>query len=370
MKITLKASEIKDVLNMASDIINTLEKNNNFLEGTKAIKFAINKDKSFIEITNYVNTLQYKINPISYDEEGTYFFRTYKFSEIIKTINLEEIEINIKPESEIALIKTGKGAFKVPMGVDPLMPDTGEFEVMAEINVNDFVKQASKVMFTIVESVSNSTAGLNIEISETGNIAFAGTDGYLIARTTSKQGKATEGDIRIAKEGLNTLRKLKGNAGTLERTASRIAIRTDLFTFITAQVAGKYVNYKNVIGTETVNSLKIDRRNFADILNMAAPLAGEITKDRKIEVDFAAGSGRMKIAADDNPIGKAELFITVQDPKNKNIGYKARLHMGRLQAIMKNIETDNIIFSYGENKGLYINPEGSEDLFFMMPMRK
>ena len=337
------------------------------LEGVK-IKLA----DSALTLTGY--DLEIGINttiPVISSDSGELIVNSRLFSDIIKKMPTEEIEINVSDNMSVT-VTTGSG---VPECTIPAL-SASEYPAIPELYEGDEIRLSQAVLKSLISETvfavsTNDTKpilkGELFEISAN-KLNVVAIDGFRLAvRTESVK---IDGDMKfiVPSKTLQEVSRLLKDEDDLECgirvTKKQVVFDFSGYTVFSRLLEGEFHNYKGSIPQNSVTEVIINKRELIDCLERASLLINERIKS---PVRCLFDNGTLKVSCNTS-IGKIndENPVEITGPKIE-IGFNCKFLLDPLKVI----KDDKIkLMMNGGNLPMKIVPlEGEEYTYLVLPVR-
>ena len=306
-------------------------------------------------------------------EEGRAVLPGKLFTEIVRKLPLGDVDINVN-EKLIASIKCMQSRTTLS-GMSAIdFPQTREMERGNEIylpqkKLRDMI---NKVVFAIATDESRQVlTGCLLEVRSS-EVRVIALDGFRLALQkyegsfTLPAEKTTMECIipgRVAQE----LGKIMDDSDepatlTLERTHMSVSFgKTELLTVL---LAGEYINYRQILPTEFLTSVKASTASLADAVERASLMARE-GKNNRIQMHISESIMQITSNADRGDVlEEIEIYL---DGKDIDIAFNARY----ISDVIRNTGSSEICMRFNSNVSpCVISPaDGDDYLYLVLPVR-
>ncbi|MDH3639074.1 MAG: DNA polymerase III subunit beta, partial [Gammaproteobacteria bacterium] len=155
-----------------------------------------------------------------------------------------------------------------------------------------------------------------------------------------------------------------GKTARVALSANHLRLDTDSLRFVTKLIDGRFPDYEKVIPKALSIDLRVNRREFHDVLNRAAILTNE--KFRGVRLSLS--KNQMTVTAHNPEQEEAVDQIEVDyDGAELEIGF----NVGYLMEALRVLNTDEVeVGLQDSNSSCTLEaPEGGDTLYLVMPMR-
>lgn len=210
MKVQLKTPQLQEILDITSKFVSK----HSTLPILENIYIKTNIDSIIFRATDMEKYVEVEL-PATIQAEGAITVNARTFTDIIKTIDEESIELVVDQNKDIITLKTPSDNFKIK-GISAneyvAVPEVSKDNTLT-IDATSFIKGISKVEFAVTEkNFSPVLTGVLVRIKkiwEQNTIIFVGTDGFRLAEYKLPfTGKGEEMSIIIPKTNINDIKKL------------------------------------------------------------------------------------------------------------------------------------------------------------------
>ena len=289
--------------------------------------------------------------------------------------NLPTPEVSVRSADDAPLeveIRSGKAFFRVKgMAADTFPPVPGMAgEATMRIGTGELRKVIERTAFSISsDDTRTGLNGANLESMGEGRLRLVATDGHRLSLAEV----GFEGEFRsdqsllLPRKGLGELRKLCDDAQSSFDVAfvqNQAIFRRDQMTISMRLLEGVFPDYRQVIPSQAVRSVIVDRRVLADGLKRVIILAPE----RANAVRFELGDQVLGLHSSHSEFGSASEELEVEmEGEPLEIGFNARYFLDALAVI----DDERVKLEFGDSLGpcLLKSAGDSTALFVIMPMR-
>lgn len=222
-------------------------------------------------------------------EEGDLLVKGKLFSELIKKLENEQIELSSEEDNELK-IKYGESEGKLKcLNIEEFPQfEGGMSDKTVTMVQKDFSDMINKTAFAC--SIDNSRPilkGCKLEVEENFLVCVA-LDGFRLA-VCKKPVKQSSGSFTaiVPARALQEIARLVDDEDeviTLVFLNNRISVEVNS-TALTAQLLeGEYINYKQIVPTEFLSILRVNKEQFLDSIERAAIVAKDIKNIVKLDI--------------------------------------------------------------------------------------
>ena len=300
--------------------------------------------------------------------------------------------VKLLPEDQVFLELSDSGMLNISCGgysghINTM--DPGDFQPIPEVNGDTVTIPAQpfkEVLGRIVDVASKDNVrpiltGVKVEL-EPEKLNLAAADGYRLATDSMgvSEGEGPENplDVIIPAKTLQEVEKIIGEyvetvnftiAGDRSRALFKIG---DSVEVVTQLLQGEYPDYRRLIPTEHVSSLKVD----AGALRRAVEAASVFAKGGNQVIRLVAStpdgdkkeaSGRLKVSATSEGAGESEIELQVTvDGEDAKIAFNHRF----LQDMTRAVSTGEIVLNTNSSSGpgVFRSTDDESYVHVIMPM--
>ena len=202
-----------------------------------------------------------------------------------------------------------------------------------------------------------------------GVLRAVATDGHRLARVDMPLPQGAEGmpGVIVPRKTVLELRKLIDETGgdvDVALSDTRIRFAFDDAVLTSKLIDGTFPDYQRVIPEGNDKTMEVDRKSFADAVDLVATIATEKSRAIKLSVD----KGNLGLSANSPDAGSAEEEIEANyEGESLKIGFNSRY----LLDIAQQIEGDTARFVMADPGSPMIVRDASDEsaLYVLMPMR-
>lgn len=360
-----KLSEAVSIVSKAASVKSTISA----LEGIKAEVYNGN-----IKLSAYDYNIAICANiETETPENGTIIFPAKLFGDIIRKLPMGKVYVEADENYKINI--TCEGSEFDIMGVSPEdfpeIPNVGEKDRL-DVTLPAFrrlIKQTVYAASTL--DIKPILTGILFEINdEESSVSAIGLDQYRLAiKKESFEYKV--GDIKkfiVPAKTLNDLLKILPEESDSNMKISvedkNVMFSYENYVFITRTLEGEFLNYKNVIPTQTTFSVTLKTKSLRGMIDRAALITSNAIKS-PIRCDFDFDTIKISTASN---IGKfSDKIQTENFGTTMTVGFNNKFMLEALSAV--DSETIKISIN-SELTPIVITPvEGDGFLFLVLPMR-
>lgn len=310
--------------------------------------------------------IQYTV-PVEVIEPGATTMPARRLFGIIR--ELPGVDINISIDSNhIAVITCGSSYFKI-VGLSkdefPKLPEFPETKAL-ELPQALLKEMISKTSYAISHDESRHVLnGLYLFLKSNKAIMVA-TDGRRLALVEKHMDlpKGSEMDTIIPAKTVSELMKLLLDEGSVDIVLAKnqIAFKIPNCMLVSRLIEGRFPNYKQVIPEVLENKITISREELLSAVKRSAL----VTSDRSNSIKLNFISNQLIITANTPDVGESrESLGIVYKGKDIDIAFNPSFIMD----VLKNLDTDEVLFEVTDGTNPGIIRTGSEFLYVIMPMR-
>lgn len=270
--------------------------------------------------SNIDATIHCKI-PAKVDKPGAVCVFAKRFAGAVRVAGAEQIEVAADDKNVLAL-KSGNSAFKIKgLAADefPLTPKIqgGKSFSMAQAELARALKRTAYAQLSDASRPVLNGVLFQIKGKE-GAITLVATDGRRLARYSTGITTDVEGEFILPTEACGEVARMLGDTGevNITLTESNAAAFAAGITFITKLVDGNFPNCKQVIPSETKESVTLNREEFIAAIQRAKVAVTD--KDISVRLDLKKNSLALSSKTE---IGDALGEITVNYKGNMAIAF-------------------------------------------------
>lgn len=361
MKFTVNQRDFAEALNIASKAI-VSKTALDILKGFYVEAY----DHSLIVMGNNLEVgIRTKVDALI-EKEGKSVIDAKVISDIIR--KLPNAPINVEVKNGTVLIQCLKSKFTIKEMMDNGYPTVEELEeaVYQSIDSNILYEMIRKTNFAVsIDETKPVFMGELLELD--GNqINLVALDGYRLAyKKCEIHSSVGYQKILIPGKTMSEIMKLAQNInedikiGIEERHASFVFGNTLVNTQL---IQGEFAKYQEIIPSEFMTTIKIDRQEFINSLDRASLVSNNYLVKLKIQDD------ELLITAHDKEVGNLEEIVDVEmEGRDLEIAFNIRYFMEALKVI----EDEKIYLKFNSNVSpCVIKPETEENYtYLLLPVR-
>lgn len=370
MKVNVSKDELMKGLQMVVPIIGTkitLPVLSNFLFATENGQIKLASTDLETGIVGYIKG--------EIIEEGAITIPAKKFSEIIKEIPEENVEI--KTEGYSINIKTKKSKFTLT-GIDqreyPKMQEYDKDNVIT-LNTKSLVSMFQKTLFAVSKDMQRFVLTGVYMVIDNGKMEMVATDGKRLAYT-SIDGMDTniKGSAVLPTKAINDLSKIISLNSSI--TNIKMNLADNLATFIindivfqTRLIEGTFPNYKQVMPGKDLLTIKLNVQETLMAVKQAALFTTNLLSGSTGAIKMLFNNNKAIVSAQSSSSGSGEIEIDVEYS-----GEPATIlfNPNYVKDVLQNIEEENAILSYKSvTSPMNFSPEKSNNyVCVVMPMKE
>ena len=271
MHIKFSKSIIENILSI---MINFTEKRDNSQITSHILLEA--KDNLTIKATDKEFGVEYIDNTTEIIEKGSATINGKKFYEIIKALNDDFINLEIK--DNIAIISQNHSIYKLPIfDADnfPEFPDIKNFEKL-NINSLEFIDGLKKI-FSVIDT-NNPKYELNGALLDIENnlLNLVATDTKRLALYSINQQNTKDIKIIIPKKAISEIKKLFINEFEVFYNETNLILKSQNITFFTQLINGKFPDYKRIIPNEYQYVINLNKQSLTKAIKQIIIISQDI----------------------------------------------------------------------------------------------
>ncbi len=374
MKLTIKKEILQDALNKVSKAIST----KNLIPVLAGIRFELTKKKLTLTASDNDITIQTFIpcdhqDDVDVKEEGSILIQGKYILDIVRKLPDKYIHIEVIDELKIR-IYTENSEFNLNGISESEYPniELNESKNYIQLPIKELKDIVSETAFaTSMDETKPVLTGINFKIS--GNMMECNaTDSYRLARKLIQLENPIEESYNIVIPSRNIIEFTKilpseeeGNV-ELHIFNNKILFKYNHILFQSRLINGTYPNTTNLLPTTSEMILKLNLRDFYDVIDRASILTSD--KDKNI-VTLETDGNLLKVKSSSLEIGKVEEKMAVEKDKEIDIkiSFSAKYMMDALRAF--NTEMIDVYF-VGEIKPIVLKTSENESLTqLVLPIR-
>jgi len=364
----------KNLLLTALNNVNTALSTKNIIPILSGIKFDLSKDKLILTASDNDITIESTIeksDDLIITKPGIIVIKGKYVVDIIRKLDEEFINIEIVDDSKI-LIFTENSEFNLN-GIDAKEYPNIDLSLTDDsitLKMYDFKTIINQTNYACSSDEARVVlTGVNIKGSDN-VIECSATDSYRLALKKLKVDTkiASDFDIIVPKVNLDKILKIlpTDEEATMEVHifSNKIIFKFEDILFQSRLINGTYPNTKNLIPDETIFDLRLNKRDFYNMVDRASILNND--RDNNV-ITLEIKNSLLKITSMSLEIGKVEEKMNVACTENIRISFSSKYMMDALRTI----PTEDVILTFvGEVKPILLKEENSDDLInLILPIR-
>ena len=370
MKFKIRKNVLAEALNNVSKALSS----KNIVPILSGIKFNLTKEKLILTASDNDITIQTEIEKsedLEITTPGSIVIKGKYVLDIIRKLDSEFINIEIIDDYKV-LIYTENSEFNLN-GID-----TREYPPI-DLSLNDdFISLSVKDFKNIVNQTNHASStdesrivltGLNLKTNKD-MLECSATDSYRLSLKKYKMEKSLTKDVNIIIPSRNLTELLKLFFDESEEMlniyifGNKIIFKFNNIIFQSRLINGSYPNTVNLIPNETLFDLRINKREFYNMVDRASILNND--RDNNI-ITLEINNNLLKITSMSLEIGKVEEKLAINCSDNIKISFSSKYMMDALRTI----STEDVIISFvGEIKPILLRESSNNDLIgLILPIR-
>jgi len=304
--------------------------------------------------------------PVDIQEEGAITVPAKRFSDIIKELPAQELDITTKKNNQVN-IETESCQFKIMGLPKEEFPKLPEFKDKGVIKLEQATLKKMLGLTSFAVSFDESRyvlSGILFKINK-GNLILVATDGKRLAIMEKKLGQNIDADMYIIVP-VKTIHELNRNLkdeGELSLILGNNQVLFDLgnVSIISRLIEGEFPDYRQVVPPVSENKIKVDREQLLLAVRRAALLSTPDYQALKLEVF----KNKLVVSKSTPDVGESREEVGVEyQGKEMVIGFNP----GYLIDVLKNLREERIELELtdGEKPGV-IRSNGY--VYIVLPMR-
>jgi DNA polymerase-3 subunit beta len=303
-------------------------------------------------------------------EEGELVVPARYFSEFVKKLNNQQIELNLNDKKQLKIKYTDSEGFLQCMDADeyPVIKkiEEGDYFIMLQPELKDLI---NKTIFSVsVEDSRPILKGCLLEIDDY-KITAVALDGYRLALVNKALEKQTgKFSVIVPSRSLTEISKMLSDdikkTVTVFLKKNYLMVEIDNTLIISRLLEGEFINYAQIIPKEFTSFITINRSQLENGLERASILS-KGDKNNLVRLDIKEKLLSLTSTSD---IGNIKENITVSlEGKDVVIAFNARYLSESLKAVKDEFIKINL---NGSVAPIIIKPsEGGEFLYLILPVR-
>lgn len=370
MNFKIKKSVLMEALNNVSRALSS----KNIIPILSGIKFDLFSDKLVLTASDNdisIQTVILKDDNLEIKSTGSIVIKGKYILDIIRKLESDFINLEIVDDHKI-MIYTDNSKFNLN-GIDSREYPNIEFEaspLFLTIDVNKFKSLISQTNYACsLDEARLVLTGVNIKGYDN-VLECSATDSYRLAlRRLCLNGNVSKDiDIIIPSRNLNELLKVLPFDCSCDVEVhifnNKVIFKFANILFQSRLINGTYPNTKNLIPTDSLFSVVVNKNEFFNMVDRASILNND--KDNNI-ITLEINNGVMKITSMSLEIGKVEETMAIKCDDNIRISFSGRYMMDAL----KNLDSENVVLTFvGEIKPILLKEDDNDDLIYLiLPIR-
>ncbi len=364
MKLVCEGLELSDALLKVSKATST-KNTNPILEG---IKLIAEENTLTLSATDLELSIEKTIRG-EIKLEGVTVVPGKLFSEYIKKLNNEQIELNLN-ENNILSIKYTDSVGKIACLNASEFPQIKQvdYDDYFEIRQKDFKALITKSIFSVaVEDSRPILKGCKLEVAN-GRITAVALDGYRLALVNKDIISATKDfNIIVSARSLNEISKLLEDSDEAVKVyvqRNHLMVDLDSTKITTRLLDGDYLNYRQIIPTNFTTNVVLNKEQLENALERAS-LLSRIDKNNLVKFDI---TDKVMVLSSKSELGDIKENITISLTGNDlTIAFNARYFSEALRVV--NNEFLKLSFTSTVAPCIITPNEGDEFLYLILPVR-
>lgn len=306
-------------------------------------------------------------------ETGNILIPGKYFSELLATLQSEEVVITKNPNDSTVYIESGKAKFQIVLMDEKEYPPFPEVIGEKQISVNDEIIKTLIKKTIYARSTDESRplfTGILCE-KKGNNLTFVGTNTHRLAIKTVQNDAFTGKDFsiiipgRVLNEVVNNLNNDLPQEVILSLNNRQIIIIIGRTTIVSSLVEGDFPDYRRVVPPKFAVKAQFPIKDLEGAVKRVSLFSGD--GDYSI-VKIHVQDGELIITSSNNDVGKGTEAITCStEGDSLNVAFNARY----ILEVLKNIDTEDAIFEFNNSLSpACIRPSGDEKyLYIVTPVR-
>lgn len=370
MKFKIKKSVLLEALNSVSKAIST----KNIIPILSGIKFDLFKDKLVLTASDNditIQTVVKKDENLDIINTGSIVIKGKYILDIIRKLDSDFINIEIVDDYKI-LIYTNNSEFNLN-GID-----SREYPLIDLDLLDEYITIKNDDMKNLINQTNYATSTdesrivlTGVNLKTIGNVLeFSATDSYRLALRKINIDKELEKDIDIIVPSKNLVELSKilpiedDKNIDIHIFSNKIIFKIDDLLFQSRIINGTYPNTKNLIPTDKLFDLVINKNDFYNMVDRASILNND--RDNNV-ITLEINNKLLKITSMSLEIGKVEEKMDVNCDDKIKISFSSKYMMDSLRTM----RSENIVLTFvGEIKPILVKEEKNDDLIdLILPIR-
>ena len=364
MKIIVNGTDLSQAVMKVSKAI-SIKTTNPVLEG---IKLSVKGDNLTLSATDMEIAIEKTIRSDTF-MEGMTVVPGKLFAEFVKKLeNEDQVELVLENDSKLKIVY---GSSEVYLSVLPAEQFPSIEKALNDkaftILQKDFKEIISKTVFSCSADESRPILkGCLFEVKE-GELTCVAIDGFRLA-VAKKKIKDASGDFEVVipARALNEISRLLENDEeyiTFKNEVNKIMIEVDETVFVTRLLEGNFVNYKQIIPSEFITTVRVGRNAFLSSLERATVVAKEAKNLVKLEIK----ENYINVSANSESGNVNENVIINMEGKDLSIAFNSKYLCDALKAASD--EFVNIHLNSAISPCVIKPYSGEEYLYLILPIR-
>ena len=369
MKFKIKKTVLLDALNNVSKAIS----NKNIIPILSGIKFELSSDKLVLTASDNDITIQttiLKSDDLIIDATGSIVIKGKYILDIVRKLDDKMVDIEIVDDHKI-IVYTKNSRFNLN-GIDVNEYPEVKFqfgEEYIDMKSGDFRSMISQTNYACsLDEARVVLTGVNIKVIDK-SYECSATDSYRLAlrKMELSKGLKENADIIVPSRNLNELLKVIPSDDIdmqLYLYSNKIVFRFDNIIFQSRLINGTYPNTKNLIPSDKLFDLVLNKNDFYNMVDRASILNDD--KDNNV-ITMEIKDKLLKITSMSLEIGKVEEKMVINCDDSIKISFSGKYMMDALRTI----KTENVVISFvGEVKPILLREENNDNLVcLILPIR-
>lgn len=335
----------------------------------KGILLKTNGNESLIIAASDLDiSIERKI-PVSVEEEGSIVVSAKLFSDIIRKLPNEEIEI--EEDNNTVNIRCLASEFKVVGQPADEFPNIGNYKEENKTRIEkdilkDMIKKTS--FAASIEESKGIIVGVLLE-QEEDSITMAALDGFRMAITREEMKSSGKRKIIIAAKILNEINKIfieneEEKEIDLIIDDKKAVILMEETRIVVRLLEGEFIKYKDILPKESQCKVKINREEMYESLERASLLARE-GKNNLIKLSIYRDKIIITSRSEEGNV-KEEVFIE-KEGTDLEIGFNVKYILD----VLKAVSDEELLMEFNTNVSpCLIKPvEGDKFEYLVLPVR-
>ncbi len=304
-------------------------------------------------------------------EDGEITVPAKKLTDIVRSLP-DDSQINFELKEQRVLVKAGRSRFQLSTlpGSDYPATEQGEKDIVFTVTKGGVKRLIERTAFAMAQQdVRYYLNGMLWEVAPS-HFRSVATDGHRLALCDLKEVSIPVAEKQLAivpRKGIMELARLLDESAELVEIAlgsTHIQVRSDVFTFTSKLIDGKFPEYERVLpkgGDKILFGSKSD-------LKQAFARASILSNEKYRGVRLLLSPGMLTIVANNPEQEEATEEVLVDyDGEEMEIGF----NVSYLQDVASVIDADSIklTLSNANASVLIEEPNGGDSMYVVMPMR-